>query len=51
MNMVYVEKKFVSKFTGRKRIEVVVNDSDSQKIIEDVKNKEIYMVRYLLGIF
>ena len=36
--MVYVDQeKFVPEFVVRKRIEVVVNDSDSQKILEDVK--------------
>jgi nitrogen regulatory protein PII len=31
-------KKFIPEFTSRKRVEVVVNDSNSHKIIEDVKN-------------
>ncbi|MGE5633813.1 MAG: P-II family nitrogen regulator [Deltaproteobacteria bacterium] len=30
-------KKFIPEFVIRKRVEVVVNDSDSQKIVEDVK--------------
>lgn len=30
-------KKFVPEFVSRKRVEVVVNDSDSNKIIEDVR--------------
>ena len=30
-------KKFIPEFVSRKRVEVVVKDSDSQKIVEDVK--------------
>jgi hypothetical protein len=35
-------------FVIRKRVEVVVNDSDLQKILEDVKNQEKFIIRYLL---
>lgn len=31
------EEKFIPEFEVRKRVEVVVNDSASQKILEDVK--------------
>lgn len=31
-------KKFIPEFVSRKRVEVVVKDSDSHKIVEDVKN-------------
>jgi nitrogen regulatory protein PII len=30
-------KKFIPEFVSRKRVEVVVKDSDSQKIVEEVK--------------
>ena len=50
--MVYVDQeKFVPEFVVRKRIEVVVNDSNSQKILEDVKNQEKFMVRYFFMMF
>ena len=37
--MLHAEKKekFIPEFVVRKRVEVVINDSDSQKILEDVK--------------
>ena len=31
------EEKFIPEFEIRKRVEVVVNNSDSQKILDDVK--------------
>jgi len=31
-------KKFIPEFVSRKRVEVVVKDSDSLKIVEDVRN-------------
>ena len=30
-------EKFIPEFVNRKRVEVIVNDTDSQKILEDVK--------------
>ncbi len=40
-------KKFIPEFVIRKRVEVYVNDSNLQKIIEDEKNWEKFIVRYL----
>jgi nitrogen regulatory protein PII len=31
-------KKFIPEFVSRKRVEVVVQDSDSHKIVEEVRN-------------
>ena len=45
------EEKFIPEFEIRKKVEKVVNDSDSQKILEDIKNHEKFMIIHFFIMF